>query len=103
MDACGFRKGDWADGSGTSPQRPQRLVLSSSSFTHLPEGASFRWVGIEARSLAEHPAYLQQLKEAMPRDARSPALAQASLQNEKPTRTPYLLSRRRKKSMQCMH
>jgi hypothetical protein len=53
----------------------QRLVLSSSSFMDLPEGASFRWVEIEARSLAEHRAHLQQLEEAMRRDALSPALA----------------------------
>jgi hypothetical protein len=75
VDPYGFRKGDGADGSGPSPQRPQRLVLSSSSFMDLPEGASFRWVEIEARSLAEHRAYLQQLEEAMRRDALSPSLA----------------------------
>lgn len=75
VDPYGYRKGDGADGSGASPQRPQRLVLSSSSFMDLPDGASFRWVEIEARSLAEHRAYLQQLEEAMRRDALSPALA----------------------------
>jgi len=75
VDPYGFRKADGTDGSGTSPQRPQRLVLSTSSFMDLPEGASFRWVEIEARSLAEHRAYLQQLEEAMRRDALSPALA----------------------------
>jgi hypothetical protein len=39
----------------------------------LPEGAKFQWVEIEARSLAEHRAYLPQLEEAMRRDALIPA------------------------------
>jgi hypothetical protein len=78
VDAYGFRRSDGALGSGaatggTDAQRPQRLVLSTSSFMDLPEGAKFGWVEIEARSLAEHRAYLQQLEEAMRRDALIPA------------------------------
>jgi hypothetical protein len=77
VDAYGFRRSDGAlgsaAGSGAEGQRPQRLVLSTSSFMDLPEGATFQWVEIEARSLAEHRAYLQQLEEAMRRDALIPA------------------------------
>lgn len=78
VDAYGFRRSDGALGSGPATggaegQRPQRLVLSTSSFMDLPEGATFQWVEIEARSLAEHRAYLQQLEEAMRRDALIPA------------------------------
>jgi hypothetical protein len=78
VDAYGFRRSDGALGSGAATggadaQRPQRLVLSTSSFMDLPEGAKFQWVEIEARSLAEHRAYLQQLEEAMRRDALIPA------------------------------
>jgi hypothetical protein len=77
VDAYGFRRSDGALGSAaggsTEGQRPQRLVLSTSSFMDLPEGAKFQWVEIEARSLAEHRAYLQQLEEAMRRDALIPA------------------------------
>jgi hypothetical protein len=78
VDAYGFRRSDGALGSGSATggaegQRPQRLVLSTSSFMDLPEGAKFQWVEIEARSLAEHRAYLQQLEEAMRRDALIPA------------------------------
>ena len=78
VDAYGFRRSEGALGSGASTggaegQRPQRLVLSTSSFMDLPEGAKFEWVEIEARSLAEHRAYLQQLEEAMRRDALTPA------------------------------
>ena len=78
VDAYGFRRSDGSlgspqgDGTGDA-QRPHRLVLSSSSFMDLPEGAKFQWVKIEARSLAEHRAYLQQLEEAMRRDALIPA------------------------------
>jgi hypothetical protein len=77
VDAYGFRRSDGALGSAPAAvgdaQRPQRLVLSTSSFMDLPEGAKFQWVEIEARSLAEHRAYLQQLEEAMRRDALIPA------------------------------
>jgi hypothetical protein len=78
VDAYGFRRNDGALATGAAPggtdtQRPQRLVISTSSFMDLPEGAKFQWVEIEARSLAEHRAYLQQLVEAMRRDALIPA------------------------------
>jgi hypothetical protein len=78
VDAYGFRRSDGALGSGPATggaegQRPQRLVLSTSSFMDLPEGAKFQWVEIEAHSLAEHRAYLQQLEEAMRRDALIPS------------------------------
>ncbi len=85
VDAYGFRRSDGALGSSSftgsaEGQRPQRLVLSTSSFMVLPEGAKFEWVEIEARSLAEHRAYLQQLEEAMRRDALIPAGGHAGLQ-----------------------
>jgi flagellar biosynthesis/type III secretory pathway chaperone len=40
-------------------------VLSTSYFMDLTEGAKFEWVEIEARSLAEQRAYLQQLEIAL--------------------------------------
>jgi hypothetical protein len=54
VDAYGFRRSDGALSSAASTgspegQRPQRLVLSTSSFMDLPEGAKFQWVEIEAR------------------------------------------------------
>ena len=58
---------------GVAGQRPQRLVLSSSSFMDLPEGVTFRWEEIAGGSLAEHRAYLQQLEEGMRRDALIPS------------------------------
>jgi hypothetical protein len=87
VDAYGFRRSDGALGSGAATggaagQRPQRLVLSTSSFMDLPEGARFQWVEIEARSLAEHRAYLQQLEEAMRRDALIPAGGQGPSRTE---------------------
>lgn len=48
----------------------------------LPEGATFQWVEIEARSLAEHRAYLQQLEEAMRRDALIPSGGQGPARTE---------------------
>jgi hypothetical protein len=72
----------------------------------LPEGAKFQWIKIEARSLAEHRAYLQQLEEAMRRDAggiapsptppTKPAACTCSLQKFRHHRGPHrgLVSRR---------
>jgi len=76
VDAYGFRSDGAlgsAAGNGADGQRPQRLVLSTFSFMDLPEAAKFQWVEIEAHSLAEHRAYLQQLEEAIRRDALIPA------------------------------
>ncbi len=74
VDRYGFSRveGDPAAGGGGA-QRPQRLVLSSSSFMDLPEGVTFRWEEIAGGSLAEHRAYLQQLEEGMRRDALIPS------------------------------
>ena len=73
VDRYGFRKHDGPGNNELPQQRPQRLVLSSSSFMDLPEGASFQWVEIEGIALPEHRAYLQQLEETMRRDALIPA------------------------------
>jgi hypothetical protein len=54
------------------PRSPEQLVLSTSTFMDLPEGADFNWKEIRARSLAEHRAYLSLLDETMRRDALVP-------------------------------
>ena len=77
VDRYGFSRVDGESATtaaaGGVGQRPQRLVLSSSSFMDLPEGVSFRWEEIAGRSLAEHRAYLQQLEDGMRRDALIPS------------------------------
>ena len=44
----------------------------------LPEGASFEFVEIQARSLAEHRTWLELLDQAMRRDALIPAATQGA-------------------------
>ena len=67
VDQYGFQRSE--DGE---PRAPEQLVLSTSTFMDLPEGADFNWKEIRARSLAEHRAYLTLLDETMRRDALVP-------------------------------
>jgi hypothetical protein len=67
VDQYGFQRSE--DGE---PRPPEQLVLSTSTFMDLPEGADFNWKEIRARSLAEHRAYLTLLDETMRRDALVP-------------------------------
>lgn len=67
VDQYGFQRSE--DGEARSPEQ---LVLSTSTFMDLPEGADFNWKEIRARSLAEHRAYLTLLDETMRRDALVP-------------------------------
>ncbi|WP_233130158.1 DUF4055 domain-containing protein [Synechococcus sp. 1G10] len=67
VDQYGFQRSE--DGE---PRAPEQLVLSTSTFMDLPEGADFNWKEIRARSLAEHRAYLAFLDETMRRDALVP-------------------------------
>ncbi|MCP9819849.1 DUF4055 domain-containing protein [Synechococcus sp. Cruz-9H2] len=68
VDQYGFRRGEDGEQLAADP-----LVLSTSTFLDLPEGVSFEWVEIRARSLAEHRAYLVLLDETMRRDALIPS------------------------------
>jgi hypothetical protein len=61
-------------GSGTS----EPVVLGPNSVIDLPEGASFQFVEIQARSLAEHRAWLESLDQGMRRDALIPSGAQGA-------------------------
>jgi hypothetical protein len=61
-------------GSGTS----EPVVLGPNSVIDLPDGASFQFVEIQARSLAEHRAWLESLDQGMRRDALIPAGAQGA-------------------------
>ena len=49
------------------------IVLGPNSIIDLPEGASFQFVEIQARSLAEHRAWLELLDQGMRRDALIPS------------------------------
>ena len=49
------------------------VVLGPNSIIDLPEGASFQFVEIQARSLAEHRAWLELLDQGMRRDALIPS------------------------------
>jgi hypothetical protein len=60
--------------SGTS----EPVVLGPNSVIDLPDGASFQFVEIQARSLAEHRAWLESLDQGMRRDALIPAGAQGA-------------------------
>jgi len=60
--------------SGTS----EPVVLGPNSVIDLPEGASFQFVEIQARSLAEHRAWLESLDQGMRRDALIPSGAQGA-------------------------
>jgi hypothetical protein len=61
-------------GSGSS----EPVVLGPNSVIDLPEGASFQFVEIQARSLAEHRAWLESLDQGMRRDALIPSGAQGA-------------------------
>ena len=54
------------------------VVLGPNTVLDLPEGASFQFVEIQARSLAEHRAWLESLDQSMRRDALIPAAAQGA-------------------------
>ena len=54
------------------------VVLGPNSIIDLPEGASFQFVEIQARSLAEHRAWLELLDQGMRRDALIPSGAQGA-------------------------
>lgn len=56
-------------------QTGEPVVLGPNTVIDLPEGASFQFVEILARSLAEHRAWLESLDQAMRRDALIPAAA----------------------------
>jgi hypothetical protein len=62
-------------GSGTAGEP---VVLGPNTVIDLPEGASFQFVEIQARSLAEHRAWLESLDQGMRRDALIPAAAQGA-------------------------
>ncbi len=64
-----------AMGSGASTEP---VVLGPNTVLDLPEGASFQFVEIQARSLAEHRAWLESLDQGMRRDALIPAAAQGA-------------------------
>jgi hypothetical protein len=61
-------------GTGTS----EPVVLGPNSVIDLPEGASFQFVEIQARSLAEHRAWVESLDQGMRRDALIPSGAQGA-------------------------
>ena len=54
------------------------VVLGPNTVIDLPEGASFQFVEIQARSLAEHRAWLESLDQGMRRDALIPSGAQGA-------------------------
>jgi hypothetical protein len=54
------------------------VVLGPNTVIDLPEGASFQFVEIQARSLAEHRAWLEGLDQGMRRDALIPSGAQGA-------------------------
>ena len=60
-------------GALTTGQASDPVVLGPNSVIDLPEGASFQFVEIQARSLAEHRAWLEGLDHSMRRDALIPA------------------------------
>ena len=61
-----------------SSSASEPVVLGPNSVIDLPEGASFQFVEIQARSLAEHRAWLESLDQGMRRDALIPAAAQGA-------------------------
>jgi hypothetical protein len=64
-------------GSGTG-SAGEPVVLGPNSVIDLPDGASFQFVEIQARSLAEHRAWLESLDQGMRRDALIPSGAQGA-------------------------
>jgi hypothetical protein len=61
-----------------SASSSEPVVLGPNSVIDLPEGASFQFVEIQARSLAEHRAWLESLDQGMRRDALIPSGAQGA-------------------------
>ncbi|MFS6818207.1 DUF4055 domain-containing protein, partial [Synechococcus lacustris Tous-12m] len=59
-----------------SSSASEPVVLGPNSVIDLPEGASFQFVEIQARSLAEHRSWLELLDQGMRRDALIPSGAQ---------------------------
>ncbi len=59
-------------------QGSEPVVLGPNTVIDLPEGASFQFVEIQARSLAEHRAWLESLDQGMRRDALIPSGAQGA-------------------------
>ena len=72
----GVRTGVTSPMGGSSASDP--VVLGPNSVIDLPEGASFQFVEIQARSLAEHRAWLESLDQGMRRDALIPSGAQGA-------------------------
>jgi hypothetical protein len=72
----GVRTGVSAPMGSNSTSEP--VVLGPNSVIDLPQGASFQFVEIQARSLAEHRAWLESLDQGMRRDALIPAAAQGA-------------------------
>jgi len=60
-------------GSVGQPPTSDPVVLGPNTVMDLPEGASFQFAEVQARSLAEHRAWLQVLDAAMRRDALIPS------------------------------
>ncbi len=65
-------------GAGLAGSNSAEVVLGPNSIIDLPEGASFQFVEIQARSLAEHRAWLELLDQGMRRDALIPSGAQGA-------------------------
>ena len=65
-------------GSSTGASQQEPVVLGPNTVLDLPEGASFQFVEIQARSLAEHRTWLEVLDQAMRRDALIPAATQGA-------------------------
>ncbi|WP_341880911.1 DUF4055 domain-containing protein [Synechococcus sp. UW140] len=61
-----------------SSSASEPVVLGPNSVIDLPEGASFQFVEIQARSLAEHRSWLELLDQGMRRDALIPSGAQGA-------------------------
>ena len=72
----GVRTGVTGPMATGQPSEP--VVLGPNTVIDLPEGASFQFVEIQARSLAEHRAWLESLDQRMRRDALIPAAAQGA-------------------------
>ena len=75
----GVRKG-MVDALGNSTAGP--VVLGPNTCMDLPADASFEFVEIRARSLAEHRAWLQSLDETMRRDALIPSSSGGAARTE---------------------
>ncbi len=73
----GVRTGVLSPMGGTG-SAGEPVVLGPNSVIDLPEGASFQFVEIQARSLAEHRAWLESLDQGMRRDALIPSGAQGA-------------------------